>query len=183
MGEIKKKYNYIYLFINDIEYIYDIDRKEYYIYNNHFDKKQIFYFIDNGHITGVNIPVPTLSHFLVTTIDSSLLRDVHQGIYRQRLIGYCQYVTIIINDNTNNIIDNTNNIIDNTNNAIDNTNNIIDKCTIINKWQDNEMNKERANIWKYKYLQKFGAYKNLEIAKNTDKNPFLLFIELFDELE
>ena len=109
MDKIRVKYEYIYLFINDIEHLYDINKNSYGVYNytdKNINKNKIFYFVDNGHITGINIPVPTLSHFLVTTINESLLRDIHQGIYRLRLLGYCQYVTIIQNDineiNTNN---------------------------------------------------------------------------------
>ena len=120
MNKIKSKYEYVYLFINDIEHLYDIKNNIYKIYDNDatdINKNKIFYYVDNGHITGINIPVPTLSHFLVTTIKESLLRDIHQGIYRLRLLGYCQYVTIIqnnyhINDNIydDNHIDNKKNI-------------------------------------------------------------------------
>ena len=103
MNEISKKYDYIYLFLNDIENLYNINEDSYDVYNytdKNINKNKIFYFVDNGHITGINIPVPTLSHFLVTTINESLLRDIHQGIYRLRLLGYCQYVTIIQNKST-----------------------------------------------------------------------------------
>ena len=69
---INKKYKYIYLFINDIEYLYDISKKTYNTYNyNNKNMTNIFYFIDNGHITGINIPAPIIAHFLVTTNEAS----------------------------------------------------------------------------------------------------------------
>ena len=103
LNKIEATYKYIYIFVNDIENLFDIKNKKYILYanrNENVTKQEIFYFIDNGHITGVNIPVPTLSNFLITTINKSLLRDIHQGIYRLRLLGYCHHVTIMI-DNKN----------------------------------------------------------------------------------
>ena len=87
---------------------------------NHIN--EIFYFVDNGHITGININIPLLSNFYITTIKESLLRDVHQGIFRLRLVGLCQKITIISDFN-----------------------NINNKCEIINSWLINEMNKEETN--------------------------------------
>ena len=108
---IKQKHRYIYFIKKnnsgaDTETLYDVENNIYYDYNNNFNKKEIFYFIDNGNLTGVNVSFPTISHFLITTHVKSLIRDIQQGMFRLRLLDYTHTIDMIYYDNLNKNIDN-----------------------------------------------------------------------------
>ena len=115
-NSIGYKHRYIYFIKKnksgaDTETLYDVENKIYYDYNNNFNKKEIFYFIDNGNLTGVNVSFPTISHFLITTHNKSLIRDIQQGMFRLRLLDYTHTIDIIYHNN----VDNNNNNVDNKN--------------------------------------------------------------------
>ena len=63
--------------------------------NISIDINQIFYFIDNGHITGLNVPFKLNSCCYVTTNKNTISRDLLQGIYRLRDIELLQKIIII----------------------------------------------------------------------------------------
>ena len=151
-------YKYLYFIkknINsaDTETIYDIANNIYYDYNKNFNNKEIFYFIDNGNLTGVNVSFPTISHFLITTHNKSLIRDIQQGMFRLRLLDYTHTIDIIYYDNSNN------------KNASNNSDKNI--CYYQNKWIDNELMKNIQTETLLRYYYEFSMYKKLNNNTNS----------------
>ena len=128
------------------------------------NKQEIFYYVDNAHITGVNIPFTSKSHCLVTTNKFTTLRDLFQGIYRLRDIDISQKITLIYSFNTIDTIDKTMNNINKTMNNINKTMN--NNVKQIDKQNNIDI---LINIYNH-FLQN----ENIQFSSNNDKFDYLI---------